>query len=532
MIATWYQKQICISILGVGMGRFKLISTGLWFFLLFPGLVYAESSKDTDRLLKKVEELKKEVNRLNKRVEKLEESDQILNWATMPPVIEEEQESPKFQEWEMIHPLRPYGEKRKWKPPLHYHSPGRYCPISKRVIGMDEEPPDMTLFKPGVALGGKEAVPDFDENRVDNRVQFSIGAGITNHIVTFLEGQWKYQWGIDEGEEANSLDLYQGFIGYNRIVDLPWDLTVGRQELFYGSGYIFGANVFGNGETFDLIKLDYSAGKHFRTDFLASKLAEHKDEEEGLDKDLFGFYSTIVPTEGILLDFFGFVTVDENNVFGESVQKQGRETRYMVGSRISVDLGKYIGIELEPIFEFGRQLNTVRDSNDQIRAYGGHADVNISLPVSWNPKMVFSYSHATGDVDLSDNRSQEFQGTTFHDSFIFGDLGLIRDASGVTLGDNNDRFSGIRVLTGGISLKPIYFFRLNLDYHDFTSQRAPKGMANHIGSEGNYILSFELPEDINLLLGFNQFYPASGYNQAVESSKTINYYYLQTKVSF
>ncbi|MFQ5646694.1 MAG: alginate export family protein [bacterium] len=505
-----------------------IILLGLFWL---PGWLYAGTPPVDSDLRKEIKALREEINDLNRRVKYLEATDQILELAAPPGGIERDVRY--FPEWEMIHPIRPYGARKKIKHPLHYHAPGRYCPICKRIMEQEEvEPRRDELFKPSVSVGGELRVrgerfrhynpsdkvvsPGFDENQVKNRNRFNVVGGVSRHIIAYVEGQAAVVW----GNEETSLNLYQGFVEYNHIADLPLDLRVGRQELFYGSGFVFGAEAFGNGATFDALRLDYTAGDTFRVDLLASKLTEK--ELESRDRDLFGFYSTFSPTGELTIDLYGFLIRDEENV-------EEREEKYQIGTRLFMGLTERVGLEIEPMVETGRKYNPVREANDTINAYGGHADLNISLPVAFHPQSVFSYAYASGDVDDTDSQYEEFHGTDFEDTFLYGDMRVADKADGIDLG--GARFSGIQSLTAGFSVDPLEVLNVNLDFHDFTAHRA-EGVSRRIGGEANLILTLELPEDINLLVSFNQFYPGRGYKQAVDSSKTINYLYLQTEVSF
>ena len=66
--------------------------------------------------------------------------------------------------------------------------------------------------------------------------------------------------------------------------------------------------------------------------------------------------------------------------------------------------------EVEPVYEFGRKLKDGPDpSHDDIRAFGGHADLTIRPAIGRYPTSLFlSYAYGSGDGDPGDGTFREF----------------------------------------------------------------------------------------------------------------------------
>src|SRR3972149_5195138 len=78
-------------------------------------------------------------------------------------------------------------------------------------------------------------------------------------LKVFVPPQWYGRWGgIDKRSE---IDLYQGYIEWDKVLGSPVSLKAGRQDFSYGSTFFLGPNDFYNGLSWDGIKVSLSTSE-------------------------------------------------------------------------------------------------------------------------------------------------------------------------------------------------------------------------------------------------------------------------------
>src|SRR3989304_4507432 len=91
-------------------------------------------------------------------------------------------------------------------------------------------------------------------------------------LKVFVQPQWYGRWGgIDRRSE---LDLYQGYIEWEKVMGSPVSLKAGRQDFSYGSTFFLGPNDFYNGLSWDGFKVNVAPENRFSIDFLGVKMAK------------------------------------------------------------------------------------------------------------------------------------------------------------------------------------------------------------------------------------------------------------------
>lgn len=171
---------------------------------------------------------------------------------------------------------------------------------------------------PGRAIGINGAISAFrfgdhgnNADYVEQRTRLHVLATFTDDVEMFVEFDSLDIWGDDfrsnylTGADVynpgglNEPALYQSYIRAKDLFGYPLTLTLGRQELKFGSGWLVGAEPGPDpniGQSFDAIRLTYAAEDIGLTvDAWASKLAETGAIEEDGDIDFYGFYASYAP---------------------------------------------------------------------------------------------------------------------------------------------------------------------------------------------------------------------------------------------
>lgn len=370
--------------------------------------------------------------------------------------------------------------------------------------------------------------PDHKEAQFLERTR--LQTSIENHSLNleiFVQGQWYGRWG---GTDSRSdFDLYQGYIAWGKVLNLPASLKAGRQEFVYGSSFFMGANDFYNGLTWDGIKTSIRPFGQLVVDLLGAKMAKLNPKDP--DIYLTGLYATDkIYKEGSLGGYLFFNKGGLPIFHREFVLVDSSQSWYTLGARLAGKLGRF-DYELEPQFQWGRVMTAMGDSNAAVRAFGAHLDLGYTFKLPWEPRLFGKYAYGSGDNNPFDKTYREFHGSIFNDdSDLFGDMKLIPDLSGVTV--SHIHASGLQIWVGGLQVTPFSRLGITLRAHRFLANRVPSGFSRDIGTEFDSEISYQLSKKISFLLGVDRFFTGRFFKQASGSGKDINYIYVQAQLDF
>lgn len=204
---------------------------------------------------------------------------------------------------------------------------------------------------------------------------------------------------------------------------------------------------------------------------------------------------------------------------------------YSVGTRLSVNIaGKKMAFEVEPVYQFGRKVHKDGIVHDDIRAYGGHADLTIDPPLGRYPGKIFlSYAYGSGDGDPGEGKFTEFHNPN-NDSSLIGDMNVIGDLSGLEVGTATA--SGLQVVTVGGGINVTGKLNVSLNGHYFRANKVPAGFSKEIGLETNLIFTYKIDDHISVLLSGIRLFTGDFFKDASGSGKDISYAYLQAQATF
>lgn len=392
------------------------------------------------------------------------------------------------------------------------------------ILSKPEEP--SFVIKAGVKgfLRGEGAgnfrLPDLAHNsgHSEGRFLYRVLPYVYWHPTDFLDIHLEGQgYGYTGGSQyLGKYSLYQGYIeGKLPNKDLL-ALKVGRQEFVYGSAFILGANGYFQGLTFDAARLCVKPFNALTVDFLGGWYAT--PWSDGVKGNLVGGYASYAIKEGTIIEAYAF------NDTGSSEHHHG-EYRNIWGLRGAASIGP-VAIEIEPVYESGRTLNTVRGSNDRISAWGGHADITLETELLGRKNNFFaSYAYGSGNRDSANGIStrKEFQNPDT-DTSLTGDMSLIGDLSGVDAGDIHASGMQIFNLGWGIDITKELNFSASGRY--FYANGAPDGISRRIGLETDFTLTYAVNENLSLIAGYDRFFTGAFFRDATGNSKDIDYGYL------
>lgn len=396
----------------------------------------------------------------------------------------------------------------------------------ERILAKPEEKEPPFEYKVGVGgflrpegVGGLH-LPDFSyaPGRGEGRFLYRVKPYAYWHPADWLdihaEGQgYGFRGGRDQ--EANKFSLYQGFVEAKAPgVDMA-ALKGGRQEFIYGSTFILGSNSFYEGLVFDAARLRLKPAEPFSVDLLVGTYAP--PFSAGLKGNLAGVYATYGFSEGNAVEAYMFRdTGSTDHHVGEYLAVWGVRWTAKAGP---------LSVELEPVYESGRQLNSAGGGNDRIDAYGGHLDVTAeSVLAGYNNKFFVSYAMGSGSKDAANGvtAAREFRNPA-NDTSLVGDMNVIGDLSGLTV--NGRHASGLRIYTLGWGCDLAKGLNFSATGHYFAADQAETGFSRHLGAETDFTLTYNMSEDLSLILGYDRFFTGKFFENAAGSDRDIHYGY-------
>ena len=357
------------------------------------------------------------------------------------------------------------------------------------------------------------------------RLQASVENRALN-LEGFAQVQWYGRWGGTDRRSA--FDLYQGYVEWEKIGGSSISLKAGRQEFLYGSAFFIGTNDFYNGLSWDGAKGSVKPFEPLSLEILGAKMVKLNPGDP--DVYLAGLYTTYqIAKEGSLEGYLfynkgGFPISHREFVLTDSGQKW-----FTLGGRFAGKAGG-LDYELEPQFQWGKVREAVGDGRDLVRAYGGHIDLGYTFKLPWEPRIFGAYAYGSGDNNPFDGRYREFHGSSFNDSYLYGDMNVVADQSGVTVNDHHA--SGLQVWVGGISVNPLSKLNVTVRAHHFLANKVSSGFSKEVGTEVDVDISYKLTKGISFLLGLNRFYAGRFFEEASGSKRNIDYVYVQAEVEF
>ncbi len=367
--------------------------------------------------------------------------------------------------------------------------------------------------------------PGKSETQLLNRTRIHLEANPADWVRFSVEPQFYGRWAGYDNE--NRLSVYQGYVEFPRLGQLPVRMKIGRQEFVYGSAFFLGNDDFYRGLMWDGAKINVQPISDLSVDLIAARRVSFTNNKAG-KPGLYGFYATYSGLKETILDFYFFYNRQGfRNLYDHLPESP---LWFTVGTRIEIKPVKQLTFEAEPMYQFGRVRYNDHGGSAQIRAYGGHFDLTYNFALPLEPLLHVGYAFGTGDRNTQRGTLREFHGNALNDTPVVGDIGLVPEVSGIDIGDV--RASGLKVVTLSSSVKLSPKFSLCLDWHHFTADRVPEGFTRTIGSEANLFLACELSEKITIIASANRFFTADIFRQATGKNKDVDYFYLQTQIEF
>ncbi len=342
----------------------------------------------------------------------------------------------------------------------------------------------------------------------------------TDYLDIHIEGQG---YGFSgSSQETGKFNLYQGFIEA-KLPNSDWlALKAGRQEFCYGSQFILATNVFYSGLAFDAARLRVKPASSLTIDFLGGFYAAGFNN--GLKGNMEGIYATCAPGGANAVEAYFFRDT------GSPVHHSGVH-RDIWGLRGTAKVGP-VSLEIEPVYESGKVFNPGTITNDNVSAYGGHADLTYEAELAgFHNKFIASYAMGSGSrgAAAGTNPGGEFHNPNNY-TYLVGDMTVIADLSGINVGGHHA--SGIQDynMVWGVDIRKDLSF--SVTGHYFIANDTTENLSRRLGLETDFTVTYTIDNDLSLIVGYDRFFTGGFFRGASGSTGDINYGYAMLNFDF
>jgi len=416
-----------------------------------------------------------------------------------------------------------------------------------------------------------------------SQVRVRVDADLTDNVATTVRLLNERTWG-EEMDEPTTPDSYKTTSNSDIDVDLayatmkeflysPLSLTVGRQELRFGSGLVVGARTTnaiaaGHGKTgrylpnslddlslrkaFDAIRatLDYNP---LVVDLIYSKISESNIAAFD-DVNLYGANANYAVNKNLVTEGYIFQRARDRGVAVTSTAAAKKEKLTTVGAKANYTGLKDTSLGLEGAYQFGDHLrNTTLYPNESISgttnstrkvtAYALQATGSYKVPTmtKYAPMLGGSYTYLSGDKAASTN--DHFRGW---DS-------MFEDQNSGTIFNKIFALTNMQIVNLNASAKPIEDVTLTANYYNlrsaqpfategsltktlsnisgdptYTMKAGKKGLGNEI----DLGITYDYTEDVQFGLTGGAFIPGGAFEKQNAGKETAKQVIGSMKVTF
>ncbi|MBI4432384.1 MAG: alginate export family protein [Candidatus Omnitrophica bacterium] len=393
--------------------------------------------------------------------------------------------------------------------------------------------------------------------------QLGIAADLTDGVSTVVNLINQRDWNADTygtagtaqtgaentGEEFDViLDL--AYAQMKEIFYAPLTLTIGRQDLLFGRGFIVGwnpqdpttaiqADEFTQVQSFDALRatLDFSP---WTVDFVYSKITENNHGPED-DRDLYVAYTTYKFAEyNAVADLYYTGDFDRSagNISG-AVGTRSQIT-HTFGVRGQFDPISQMTLGAEIAYQGGDYSVSASTPNRDRTAWGLDIFGEYRFEGPWKPVGGIQFVSLSGENDLSSGTGDY---SSWNGSFRGPIYGWYHDYKEVyySTAQTNDQVAGQNQNHVSLygSLNPMddlkltgafWHFWSDEDMHTTTTDPNTGSLSDHIGDEVDLSAIYSYTEDVTFTFMANWFIPGSSYDSANDS--TASEFVSEVKVVF
>lgn len=411
-------------------------------------------------------------------------------------------------------------------------------------------PVGTTVFSHGSA-GAVNHRSDADEYFM-TITQIQVSADLTDNVSTVINLVNQRDWNAADFSTDDTTSVTTTATGTNEfdvVLDLayvqmkeifysPLTLTIGRQDLLFGRGFIVGwnpqdpqgvtqADEFTQIQSFDAVRatLDFNP---WTLDFVYSKIDEnHHDPEDDTDLYIaninyqFSEYNAVA--EGYYVGH-----ADRAALNGTATASQGSNITHTVGGRVQFDPISQITLGAELAYQFGNYRAAAGNPDRDRTALAVDLFGTYRWDNTWKPELTLEYVHMSGESDHSATSSDyhawnaPFRGPTYGWIHEYLEGYYATAQAGDQSAGQNLQFLSV---TG--SLMPMddltlsgtyYYFWADEDMHTTIGSVSSPTLSDDLGHEFDVTVTYAYTEDVTFSTMYNVFIPGDAYSSPTDAN--------------
>ena len=379
-----------------------------------------------------------------------------------------------------------------------------------------------------------------DMSFVEQRTKLGVTADFTDDVSVFIEVDTYDAWGadfrsfyptgVDMAAPGGDVNMYQAYINAANMYDTDLSLRVGRQELVFGSEFIFGNNdtsSFFTGLSYDALRLTYATDT-WTLDGVWAKLAEGAigDEFGDGDVDLYTLYASYLGLEDIVIDGYWAFIREENStpavgVMGGFLGVAAESDLHTIGARIAGTYGAF-DFEGEAAFQFG-DIETAAGDVDW-EGWAIDMELGYTFDASYQPRIFLGFAFLEGPDSTDAGFNRVFSDVEYSEFLANTDL------------------SNFWMINGGVSMQPTESTELALVISYFQADEDGPMGDDDLGVELGLYGTYHYSEDLIFNAGYAHFFgdealgdayvAGNGTATVFADDDDLDYLFIETMISF
>ncbi len=402
---------------------------------------------------------------------------------------------------------------------------------------------------PGSSHSGTSSERSDADNFFFSITQVQVSADLTDNVSTVINLINQRDWNADSvssslvstSNSANEFDILLdlAYVQMKEIFYTPLTLTIGRQDLVFGRGFIIGwnpqdnqgiiqADEFTQVQSFDAIRatLDFNP---WTLDFVYSKISEGSPNPED-DSDLYIAYLNYKFAEYNAVADLYYTGQYDRRTLAAATGTQDQETN-TVGGRVQFDPISQMTLGGEVAYQFGSFQASLGATERDRAAWATDLFAEYRWDSTWKPMLGIQYVFLDGESDLSAGASGDYG--SWNGAFRGPIYGWIHDYKEVywstaftgdqAAGQNQQHISVYGSMQPMEDLKLTaswWYFWATDDYHFVPSSPTSSTLNDGIGNEIDLAAIYSYTEDVTFTMMADWFLPGDLYQSPFDDCAT------------
>ncbi len=277
----------------------------------------------------------------------------------------------------------------------------------------------------GGAGGGTNAHKSEGDEYWMGVTQVEVSADLTDNVSTVVNVINQRDWNADQHSTAGAangntgaefdITLDLAYVQMKEIFYSPLTLTVGRQDIWFGRGFIIGnnntswdpqgtlaANEYSTTTAFDAVRatLDFAP---WTLDFVYTKIQENSHDPED-DRSVFGTNVNYKFAEyNAVAEGYWWTEADRGTLATTNAATNGdsrTSDTHTIGGRVQFDPISQITLGGELAYQFGDYAQTVTTERDR-GAWAFDVFGTYRWDYTWKPELTLEYVHFSGESNTA-----------------------------------------------------------------------------------------------------------------------------------